>query len=190
MPRRGARTSKEPGDVSQSSLGRPVATQKVVAYAALTGIGLLAAVVLGEVGVVALAGPFAFALVIGLLSPVPPMPVVRAALDQYRIVEGDSATVSIELSAAVPVPECNVAIAVPRGLRAEGPTDWSLRLEAASPELIEVRVKANRYGRFVIDPVVISVPGRFGLLARFGSGGTDALAAVGQNRADARQRDL
>jgi uncharacterized protein (DUF58 family) len=79
--------------------------------------------------------------------------------------------IAIELSAPGEVPQCNISLTIPRGLTAEGPTDWSLRLDAESPELIAVPVTADNYGRFVIEPVTVSVPGRFGLLARFGTGG-------------------
>jgi uncharacterized protein (DUF58 family) len=54
-------------------MSEPAATPKVVAYATLIGIGLLAGVVFGNVAIVALAAPFGFALVIGLLAPVAPL---------------------------------------------------------------------------------------------------------------------
>jgi hypothetical protein len=47
------------------SVNEPAATAKVVAYATLTGVGLLAAVVFGNAAIVGLAAPFGFALVIG-----------------------------------------------------------------------------------------------------------------------------
>jgi len=157
--------------MSEPALRQPAATPKVVAYTALTGIGLLAAVVFGEVAIVGLAAPFAFALVIGLLSPVPPLPKVRVDVDERRLVEGGRARIAVEMSVPGRVPQCNVSLTIPQGLRAEGRTDWSLCLEADSRELIEVPITADRYGRFVIEPVAVSVPGRFGLLARFGTGG-------------------
>lgn len=157
--------------MSGPALGEPTATPKVVAYAALTGIGLLGAVVFGEVTIVGFAAPFAFALVFGLLSPVPPLPKVRIEVDERRVLEGGRVVVAVEMSVPGPVPQCNISLSIPRGLRAEGATDWSLRLEPDSPALIEVSVTADRYGRFVIGPVAVSVPGRFGLLARFGTCG-------------------
>jgi len=44
-------------------VSQPAATPKVVAYAVLTGIGLLAAVVLGDPAIVALAAPFGLSLI-------------------------------------------------------------------------------------------------------------------------------
>ncbi len=119
---------EEPGRMIGPRTGEEAATTKVVAYAALAGIGLLAAVVFGDVAVVGLAAPFAFALAVGLLSPVPPLPRVRLEIDEPRLVEGGRATVTIWLSAPGRVPRCNLGLGVPRGLRAEGPTEWSLGL--------------------------------------------------------------
>ena len=89
----------------------------------------------------------------------------------------------MELSAPGPVPQCNVALSLPRGLRAEAPTEWSLRLYANSPELIEIPVTANLYGHFTIDPVALTIPGRLGLLARSGAAGGSLELEV-QPRAD------
>ena len=73
----------------------PAATPKVVAYAALTGIGLLAAVVFGDGAIVAVpAAPFGLALVLGLLTPVGPLPETHLALDVLRLVEGGQATIA------------------------------------------------------------------------------------------------
>ncbi len=141
--------------------GEEAATAKVVAYAALTGIGLLAAVVFGDVAVVGLAAPFAFALAAGLLSPVPPLPRVSLSLDQRRLLEGEGATITIWLSAPGRVPQCNVGLGVPGGLSAQGPTEWSLRLNAEIPGVHRrCRSPPIRYGRFRLSgPVTITVSG-------------------------------
>jgi uncharacterized protein (DUF58 family) len=157
--------------MSDRSIGVPAPTAKVVAYASLTAIGLLAAVVLGDVAVVALAAPFAFALVIGLSIPVAPLPQVHLEIDDLQLVEGGRATVSLELWAPARVPRCDVALSLPGGLVAEGPIRWSLHLDVDSPVLFEVPLRADSYGRFVIGPVTLDVPGLFGLLARSGVAG-------------------
>jgi uncharacterized protein (DUF58 family) len=165
--------------MNQVLLGQSAPTPKLVAYTALTGIGLLAAVVLGEIAVIGLAAPFAFALMIGLLSSVPRLPTVTTKVDERRIIEGGRAMITVELSALEPVLQCNVALNLPAGLRAEAPTEWSLRLYANAPELIEIPVTANLYGHFAIEPVALSIPGRFGLLTRSGAGGRSLELEVG-----------
>ncbi len=149
----------------------PAATPKVVAYAALTGIGLLAAVVFGDGAIVALAAPFGLALVLGLLTPVGPLPETHLALDVLRLVEGGQATIALELRAPSRLLRCDVVLALPAPLATEAPTAWSLRLDPGSPVLIEVPFTAVRHGRFVIGPARLGVPGLFGLLKRTGVGG-------------------
>jgi len=144
----------------------PGATPKVVAYAALAGIGILAAVVLGEASIVALAAPFAFALFIGILVPVAPLPDIRLSVDQSQLVEGGQATVSVELITPVTVPRCDITLNIPAGLSSKGTTVWALRLNVDTPQLIELPFTANRFGRFVIGPAKVRVPGLFGLLVR------------------------
>ncbi len=148
----------------------PAPTAKVVAYATLAGVGLLAAVVFGNVAIVGLAAPFGFALVIGLLAHVAPLPELRLSIDAPKLVEEGRATIALELSAPTAIPRCDVALAVPAGLRAEGPTRWSLRLDAGSPVVLEVPITAVRYGRYSIGPATADIPGLFGILARSGVG--------------------
>ena len=105
------------------------------------------------------------------MAPVAPLPQVRLCIDASQLVEGDRATIALELSATAPVPRCDVTLGLPEGLGAEGPTGWSLRLEANSPVHIEIPVTAKRYGRFVIGPATTAVPGVFGLLSRSDIGG-------------------
>jgi uncharacterized protein (DUF58 family) len=153
-------------------MSEPAATPKVVTYAALTGIGLLAAVVFGDGAIVALAAPFGFALVLGLLAPVDPLPEIHLALDALRLVEGGRATIALELSATSRVSRCDIALALPAALAAEVPTAWSLRLDPGSPVVIEVPITAASYGRFVVGPARAHVSGLFGMLSRAGEGGT------------------
>jgi len=157
-------------------VSEPAASAKVVTYATLAGLGLLAAVVTGDVAIVGLAAPFCFALVVGLLAPVPPLPEVRLSLDTPRLVEGGRATISIELSATGPVPRCDVLLGVPTGLTTDAATAWSLRIDDETPVLIEIPLTAASYGRFTIGPASLEVPGLFGLLHRAGNrGGTLSL---------------
>ena len=165
-------------------MSAPRATPKVVAYATLTALGLLAAVVFGDAAIVALAAPFGFALVIGLLAPVPALPTARLCTDRSRLVENDKVTISLELSSPDAIARCDVALDVPIGLSAEGPTAWSLRLTPDSPVVIEVPVTASSYGRFSIGPAKAHVPGLFGILERSGVDG-DTIRLEVRPRAEA-----
>jgi uncharacterized protein (DUF58 family) len=144
----------------------PAATAKVVAYATLTSIGLLAAVVFGNVAIVGLSAPFGLALVIGLLAHVDPLPEINLDIDSSQIIEGGRATIAMEISTRTVISRCDIALSIPNGLRIEGPTRWSLRVDPDSPVLIEIPVTPERFGRFSIGPTTTNVPGLFGLLAR------------------------
>ena len=188
MPRLGARAS------CRRPVSQPAVTPKVVAYAVLTGIGLLAAVVLGDPAIVALAAPFGFALVIGILTRVAPLPEVGLCLDTPRLVEGGKATMTLELSASATTRRCDIALGLPLGLSATGPTAWSLRLDEGSPVVVEIQITAAHYGRFSIGPVTAKVPGLFKILERSGEGGDtlqlEALPKAEALRTLARAREV
>jgi uncharacterized protein (DUF58 family) len=148
-----------------------LATPKVVAYASLVAISLLAAVVLGQVVIIALGAPFAFALAIGLFAPVAALPEVSLGTDTSRLVEGGEATISLELRPPERIRRCELCLVVPAGLGTGSPTEWALAISPHSPLSIDVPVTAERFGRFVIGPVRLRVPGAFGLLARSGEAG-------------------
>ena len=129
---------------------------------------------LGEVAVVGLAAPFVFALVVGLLSPVAQLPEVRLEIDACQLVEGDTATIVLEL---VTTRSMSVSVrwrwTCPWAFGPRSRPPGRSGLTPASRPLVEVPVAAQRYGRFIVGPVALSVPGLFGLLARFGvAGGT------------------
>jgi uncharacterized protein (DUF58 family) len=80
------------------------ASPKLGAYAALTGAGLIAALVLGRPELAALAAPFALFLAAGLALAEPPE--VRTVLDlaPERQIEGDPVEVELNLQSPTAVP--------------------------------------------------------------------------------------
>lgn len=145
----------------------PEATRKTLAYAALAGSGLLAAVVLGDVAIVALAAPFAFCLVIGLLLAPPPLPEIVATLERERILEGESTTLTLEVSSRERLRRCSIALDLGE-LTSPAPTQWWLGLEPDQSLRLEVPLVAGRYGHFSIGPTAVRVQGVFGMLVRDG----------------------
>ncbi len=73
------------------------AAPKLGAYAGLTAFGLLAALVLGQPLVVALAAPFAIVLVGGLLFAEEPRLEAVVRVNRERILEGDLVELEVEL---------------------------------------------------------------------------------------------
>lgn len=150
---------------------------KAVAYGALAAGALLLAVVLGDPAVVALGAPFGIALAIGLLVEVPAAPEVTAELEDNRLLEGGATRLVIEVTSPVAIRRVDLRLEVPDELglargaatgRAAtgGATAWSLALDAEVIERLEVDLEAARFGRFMLGPVEVRVPGAFGLLVR------------------------
>src|SRR5262249_62047853 len=78
-------------------------TAKLAAYAGISGIGLLAALVFARPELVALTAPFLLALSAGLALATPPRLAVRVELDRNRALEGDEVAATVSLEAATPV---------------------------------------------------------------------------------------
>jgi uncharacterized protein (DUF58 family) len=83
------------------------ASPKLAAYAGLSAVGLLTALVFARPELVALTAPFLLALAAGLALATPPRLTVDVALDAQRALEGDEVGAQIILRSATPVdPGC------------------------------------------------------------------------------------
>jgi uncharacterized protein (DUF58 family) len=132
------------------------AAPKLAAYAGLAGLGLLAALVLGQPLLVTLAAPFALVLVAGLILGDDPGLRVAVALDRDRVLEGDEVVVEVDLSAARGIPRLDLLVGVPEGLVVErGGNPSSRRLEPEEPQTIELVLRAERWGAYLLGDVVL-----------------------------------
>jgi uncharacterized protein (DUF58 family) len=139
-------------------------TQKVVAYGALAASALLAAVVLGDPAVVALAAPFALALVIGILGPVSDPPGATLTVDSERLVEGATVLLTVHVTSLADLRRAELRVAIPAGLDpGSASTRWSLALDPGESEEYEVPLVARSFGRYTLGPVQAQVAGPFGL---------------------------
>src|SRR5437764_8865564 len=89
------------------------ASPKLGAYAGLSALGLLAALVLGRPELAVLATPFALLLFAGLGSAREPNFVVDLALDRERALEGEELTIEIELEARTPIERLELHVDLP-----------------------------------------------------------------------------
>jgi uncharacterized protein (DUF58 family) len=123
------------------------ASPKLGAYAALTGAGLIAALVLGRPELAALAAPFALFLAAGLALAEPPE--VRTVLDlaPERQIEGDPVEVELNLQSPTAVPRLELLLDLPPGLVAETPNPQVLRLEAGERREIDHTVRCSSSSR-------------------------------------------
>jgi uncharacterized protein (DUF58 family) len=141
------------------------ATAKLAAYAGISGIGLLAALVFARPELVALTAPFLLALSAGLALATPPRLVVDVALVRDRALEGDEVAATVSVRSATPVDRLDVYVRLPEGVEtAHGLNPVALRLAAGEPRDLELTLLAARWGGHVIGPTYLRARDPLGLL--------------------------
>jgi uncharacterized protein (DUF58 family) len=144
------------------------ATWKLSAYAALSGFGLVAALVLGRPEIVALTAPFLLAVGAGLALSASPRFTAEIAADE-RAVEGDEIDIRITLVASTPVDRLDIFVRLPPGLElAAGKQAQSLRLARGERRKLELTARAERWGAHQLGPVYLRARDPFGLLVAEG----------------------
>jgi uncharacterized protein (DUF58 family) len=140
------------------------ASPKLAAYAALAGLGLLAALALGRAELAALAAPFAAMLAVGLSLAAVPEIRVRLALDRERQLEGERVELELELAATRAVPWLDLLLVVPPGLVAEAPSLRATALAQRERQTFELPLRCERWGAYLLGDVALRGHDRFGLL--------------------------
>jgi uncharacterized protein (DUF58 family) len=144
------------------------ATWKLSAYAALSGFGLVAALVLGRPEIVALTAPFLLAVGAGLALSASPRFTAEIAADE-RAVEGDEIDIRITLVGSTPVDRLDIFVRLPPGLElAAGKQAQSLRLARGERRELELTARAERWGAHQLGPVYLRARDPFGLLVAEG----------------------
>jgi uncharacterized protein (DUF58 family) len=144
------------------------ATWKLSAYAALSGFGLVAALVLGRPEIVAFTAPFLLAVGAGLALSASPRFAAEIAADE-RAVEGDEIDIRITRVASTPVDRLDIFVRLPPGLElAAGKQAQSLRLARGERRELELTARAERWGAHQLGPVYLRARDPFGLLVAEG----------------------
>jgi uncharacterized protein (DUF58 family) len=140
------------------------ASPRLGAYAGLSALGLLAALVLGRPELVVLAAPFALLLAAGLVLGREPQVAVACAVDADRALEGDTVTATIVVRAETPVERLEVLLALPYGLRTD-PTrnPATLRLGAGDERTLEIPIECARWGGYAPGEVYLRARDRLAL---------------------------
>ena len=141
------------------------ATPKLGAYAALAGVGLLAALVLGRPELAALAAPFALVLLAGLSLAETPDLRVALELDRERQVEGEEVEASLEVHARTPAERVELLLDLPDGLESEAPNPVLLTLGWDERRELEMPLRCAHWGAYLVGSVFVRAQDRFGLLA-------------------------
>ncbi|HSS81182.1 MAG TPA: DUF58 domain-containing protein [Gaiellaceae bacterium] len=140
------------------------ATTKLGAYAALAGVGLIAALVLGRPEPAALAAPFALLLVVGLSLAEPPRIGALFDLDAERQVEGEPVEALLELRAHNAVPRLELLFDLPHGLATDAPNPRVLRLFPDERPELAYPLRCERWGAYLVGDFLLRAQDRFGLL--------------------------
>jgi uncharacterized protein (DUF58 family) len=142
------------------------ATPKLAAYAGLSAVGLLAALVVARPELVALTAPFLLALGAGLALATPPRLTVDVRLAEDRILEGDEVDATIYVVSATPVDRLDLYARLPDGVElARGRNPVGLRLAPNEPRELELTLRAVRWGGHVIGPTYFRARDPLGLIA-------------------------
>jgi len=138
---------------------------RLVTYAGLAALGLLAGLVLGRIELVALAAPFALAAVAGGALARDPRIEATVVLDRDRALEGDEVRVSVELSSPTGADRVEVLLPLPEELRSAGPNPRAVTLVAGVARTLEYTLHCERWCAFAVGPAFVRAGDRLGFHA-------------------------
>jgi uncharacterized protein (DUF58 family) len=142
-----------------------VATAKLGGYAALAALALVAGIVLERPELVAVAGPFALFLALGLTSARTPSIRVGSTVSPERVTQGDATELEIEVGATSAISRLDVHLALPRGTEPRpGWRSVAIAAGTGEPRRLNVPLRCSRIGVQQVEPVVARARDRFGLL--------------------------
>jgi uncharacterized protein (DUF58 family) len=147
---------------------RPFGTARLHQFVVLAAFGLVAALATGRPELAALAAPFAVALVVGIAGAAPPSIEVAVSLDTGRVVQGDTVTIAVTLTADSDTQPVEVLLQLPPGITTVEPVGapaWSLALRARDPRVVTATVVTRSWGRHDVGRVALRVRPALGLLA-------------------------
>jgi len=131
---------------------------KLGGYVGLAALLLLAGLTAGRPELVAVAAPLVLLVIVALVSAREPVVTVTAAADTERAVEGDEVTVTLTLTAAVPVSRLEVLLVVPDGLSRASAAELparAVRLRHGERRTVEVRLRCDHWGAYQLGTVLL-----------------------------------
>ena len=148
------------------------------AYAALAAAGLVAGLASGRVEAVALAAPFALAVLAGALLGRDPRLTGTLTLDRERAVEGDTVTATVELTAAAGADRLEVVLPLPEELGAEDGAALALSLGPGRTRTLELPLRCDRWGAPRVGPLLFRAGDVLALRSWYGEIGEPRLLRV------------
>jgi uncharacterized protein (DUF58 family) len=140
------------------------ASPKLSAYAALGGVGLLAALVTGRPELAALALPFLAVVAAAIVFAGDPDLEIETVLERDRILEGGELGVELRLTAGRTVQRAEVLLAVPPALAVlDGQNPAATFVSPERPATLNLRLRPERWGVFDLGEVHLRARDLFGL---------------------------
>lgn len=142
---------------------RVAATDKLVAYATFSSVGLVIGLAFHRVELVLLAAPFAAALVVGLAGARRPRLELTAELSSERALEGDPLALRLTVTSARQVGPIALAVRSPASLLGkDGRTTTTAMVDRPGPHRATIELAATRWGTFTLGPLAWQAedPGR------------------------------
>jgi uncharacterized protein (DUF58 family) len=121
-------------------------TPKLLVLVALVALCLVSAAVLARLEAAVIAAPLLTALAYGASAARPPSIRVKISMQPDRCLEDEVLDLLIEITAGSPIPELEVAVGAMEGLQVVGPRRWSMKVVPDEPTLLQVGVRATRWG--------------------------------------------
>jgi uncharacterized protein (DUF58 family) len=146
------------------------ASPKLGAYAGLSALGLLAALVLGRPELAVLATPFALILFVGLATAREPDFLVAFTVDRERALEGDELVLEIELEARTSIERLELHVNLPQTFEiVDGANPVTLHPTFGETRTLELKVLCSRWGAYSLGEIFLRAHDRLDL---FGYEGT------------------
>jgi uncharacterized protein (DUF58 family) len=138
---------------------------KVVWYAGLAALGLLAALALRLPELVVLAAPFALVPALGVVLSRTPRLEVEVALARERTLEGDELDVTLTVEAAVGAERVDVLLELPPGIGlADGDNPVTVHLADGERRELAYRLRCERWGGYALGRVFLRALDTFALV--------------------------
>lgn len=164
MPRLGTNTESRgsPADLTVQVTASP----KLVGYATLAGLFLLAGILFRRPEPAAIGIVFLAAAVFGVARVAAPRLQLAARLDRDQIIEGDSAAVELEISSPSSVPWLQVLATLPAGIEPKANVMvQTVELQRNARRRLTIPLNARRWGRFPIALVIVAARDQLGFFA-------------------------
>ena len=139
-----------------------ITSPRLAGYAGLAAIALIAGLAAGRVELVALAAPFALAAVAGAALARDPAIEATLELDRERALESEEVEATLELLSPPGGDRVDVLLPLPDELRSRASNPRAVALAPGEPRTLSVPIRCERWGAFVVGPLLVRARDRLG----------------------------